>query len=76
MGVGKVPELTEGAASNCEGNHERQPPKQVSSVLGEQRARELGGQGTWFLQQPSSTDPDFQSTTRRTSSQRIIKSGQ
>ena len=29
-------------------------------MLGEQRAPVQGGQGTWFPQQPTSTDPDFE----------------
>ena len=37
MGVGKVPELTEGAASEREGNHERQPPK--TSLQGASRTK-------------------------------------
>ena len=32
----------------------------LPQVLGEQRAHEQGGQRTWFPQQPSSTDPHFQ----------------
>ena len=32
----------------------------LPQMLGEQRAHEQGGQRTWFPQQPSSTDPHFQ----------------